>query len=113
MIANRVRMVKKGGGGLPKGTIFEFEYTGAVQELELPKGNYLLEVWGAESGSYDGRSTGKGGYSKGVLGLKKDIVLNSSTVIPNSSAIIFISSNATVSSYGGFFNFSKASSLVI
>ena len=69
-------MVKSGGGALPKGTIFEFDYTGDVQTLELPKGNYLLEVWGGESGSYDNRSTGKGGYSKGVLGLKKDTVLN-------------------------------------
>ena len=55
--------------GLPIGTIFEFEYTGAVQELELPRGNYLLEVWGTSSG-------GKGGYSKGVLRLKKDVILN-------------------------------------
>ena len=74
MIANRVRMVKKGGGGLPKGTVFDFDYTGDVQTLELPKGNYLLEVWGGAGGSTPSNNLkSKGGYSKGILTLKKNI----------------------------------------
>lgn len=47
-----------------------FDYTNAVQELTIPKdGYYLLEVWGAQGGSYNSTSApgGKGGYSKGYV----------------------------------------------
>ena len=48
-----------------------FTYTGAVQTVDLPKGKYKLEVWGAQGGynkatSYLG---GKGGYSVGTIAL--------------------------------------------
>lgn len=56
------------------GDILNFNYTGAVQSITLPKGTYTLECWGAQGGngctgnSYKG---GAGGYSKGTLTLAK------------------------------------------
>jgi hypothetical protein len=44
------------------GEIDNFSYTGSVQQINLPKGTYQLEVWGADGG---GQYGGKGGYSKG------------------------------------------------
>lgn len=73
MLANRVRMVSD--TGLPIGTVFNFPYTGGVQEIELPRGKYKLEVWGAQGG--DGLAGGsviyggRGGYSKGTLILEE------------------------------------------
>lgn len=64
--------------GLPVGTIFNFDYTGSVQEIELPKGKYKLQCWGAQGGrSYASSSyTGsKGGYSEGVLTLTETTTL--------------------------------------
>lgn len=53
------------------GDILSFDYTGAAQSVELPAGRYLLEVWGAQGGSYSTYYGGRGGYSKGVLSLPK------------------------------------------
>lgn len=58
--------------GLPAGTTYEFEYTGTVQEITLPKGSYKLQCWGAQGGDVTGTyavSGSKGGYSEGVLSL--------------------------------------------
>lgn len=58
--------------GLPSGTVFNFEYTGNVQSVELPKGKYKLQCWGAQGGTSYGSSNGagsKGGYSEGVITL--------------------------------------------
>lgn len=58
--------------GLPVGTVYNFEYTGSVQSVELPKGKYKLQCWGAQGGTSYGSSSGsgsKGGYSEGVLTL--------------------------------------------
>lgn len=58
--------------GLPAGTTFNFEYTGAVQSVDLPAGTYKCQCWGAQGGrsckssSYTGS---KGGYSEGILTL--------------------------------------------
>lgn len=56
--------------GIPAGTVMNFEYTGVKQEIELPKGDYKLECWGAQGG-YRSSSTygGKGGYSTGIIHL--------------------------------------------
>jgi hypothetical protein len=35
---------------LQSGDIINCTYSGTVQEINLPKGNYLLECWGAEGG---------------------------------------------------------------
>ena len=48
-----------------------FSYTGKVQTVDLPKGKYKLEVWGAQGG-YNKATTylgGKGGYSVGTISL--------------------------------------------
>lgn len=54
------------------GDILNFSYTGSVQTVNLPKGEYALEVWGAQGG-YRSSSTygGKGGKSYGILTLTK------------------------------------------
>jgi hypothetical protein len=59
------------------GDILNFNYTGAVQSITLPKGTYKLECWGAQGGngangssgldSSSGAPGGKGGYSMGTL----------------------------------------------
>ena len=58
------------------GDILNFDYTGAVQAIALPKGIYKLECWGAQGGnrSQDSASatvtgSGLGGYSIGTLTL--------------------------------------------
>lgn len=58
------------------GDILNFDYTGAVQSVTLPKGIYTLECWGAQGGnrSQDSASatvtgSGLGGYSIGTLTL--------------------------------------------
>ncbi|MBQ8132213.1 MAG: InlB B-repeat-containing protein [Bacilli bacterium] len=56
---------------------YTFDYTGSEQEFIVPyDGEYTLEVWGAQGGSntfeeysVDG---GYGGYSKGIISLKKN-----------------------------------------
>lgn len=64
--------------GLPVGTTFDFEYTGTVQSVELPKGKYKLQCWGAQGGTSYGSSNGvgsKGGYSEGILTLTEKTTL--------------------------------------
>lgn len=64
--------------GLPVGTTFDFDYTGDVQSVELPKGRYKLQCWGAQGGTSYGSSSGagsKGGYSEGVLTLTEKTTL--------------------------------------
>jgi hypothetical protein len=64
--------------GLPSGTVFNFEYTGNVQSVELPRGKYKLQCWGAQGGTSSGSSSGagsKGGYSEGVLTLTEKTTL--------------------------------------
>lgn len=57
------------------GDILNYDYTGAVQSVTLPKGVYKFEVWGAEGGGsrLSGNSNsglgGKGGYSVGTITL--------------------------------------------
>lgn len=58
------------------GDILNFDYTGTVQSVTLPKGIYTLECWGAQGGnrSQDSASatvtgSGLGGYSIGTLTL--------------------------------------------
>lgn len=64
--------------GLTPGTTFDFNYTGGVQSIELPKGKYKLQCWGAQGGTSAGSSNGagsKGGYSEGVLTLTEKTTL--------------------------------------
>ncbi len=58
------------------GDILNYDYTGAVQTVTLPKGTYKLECWGA-MGGYRSSATyaGKGGYSVGTLTLSSSTIL--------------------------------------
>ena len=58
------------GKTYPIGTVWNFDYTGGVQQITLPKGKYKLQCWGAQGGTSYGSSNGvgsKGGYSEGVI----------------------------------------------
>ncbi len=71
-------LVKQAGKTYAVGTTFEFDYTGSVQEVTLPKGRYKLQCWGAQGGTSYGSSSGagsKGGYSEGVLTLTEKTTL--------------------------------------
>mgnify|MGYP002521635809 FL=1 len=60
---------------LSNGDIVNFPYSGSVVGINLPKGQFKLEVWGAEgggrrlSGNTSSGLGGYGGYSKGTLTL--------------------------------------------
>ena len=50
-----------------------YDYTTpGSQELTLESGSYVLEVWGAQGGSTEDGTGGKGGYSRGTLTLTAD-----------------------------------------
>ena len=71
-------LVKQKGKSYPVGEVFNFAYTGSVQQVTLPKGKYKLQCWGALGGTSYGSSSGagsKGGYSEGVLTLTKTTTL--------------------------------------
>jgi len=76
--------------GLPVGTVFDFDYTGTVQSVELPKGKYKLQCWGAQGGSNGGTGS-RGGYSEGVL------TLNSKT-----NLYVFVGGRGSTSGNGGW-----------
>ena len=65
-------LVKQQGKKYAVGDVFNFGYTGSVQQVTLPKGRYKLQCWGAQGGTSYGSSSGagsKGGYSEGVITL--------------------------------------------
>lgn len=71
-------LVRQKGKTYPVGEVFNFAYTGSVQQITLPKGKYKLQCWGAQGGTSYGSSSGagsKGGYSEGVLTLTKTTTL--------------------------------------
>lgn len=71
-------LIKQAGKTYPVGEVFNFDYTGSVQQITLPKGKYKLQCWGAQGGTSYGSSNGvgsKGGYSEGVLTLTKTTTL--------------------------------------
>ena len=58
------------------GDILNYDYTGTVQTVTLPKGIYKLECWGAQGGYRSGATYGGyGGYSVGTLTLEADTQL--------------------------------------
>ena len=77
--------------------VMDFAYTGTAQAISLPRGQYIIECWGAQGG-YRSSSDygGKGGYSVGTLTLTQSTDLyiyvggagNSSTTrLSNNSSI--------------------------
>lgn len=63
------------------GDILNFDYTGTVQTVTLPKGTYKLECWGAQGGYSSSNSgievgmSGKGGYSAGTITLNQKTLI--------------------------------------
>lgn len=63
------------------GDILNFDYTGTVQTVTLPKGTYKLECWGAQGGYSSSNSGievgmgGKGGYSVGTITLNQKTLI--------------------------------------
>ncbi len=56
----------------------DFDYTGKEETISLPKGNYKLEVWGAQGGvTYEEikNKGGLGGYSAGTYNIKENEIL--------------------------------------
>lgn len=66
-----IKTITLKGKSYTVGTVFNFSYTGTVQEVTIPPGKYKLQCWGAQGGnssSYSGVGS-KGGYSEGILTL--------------------------------------------
>src|SRR5690606_6266731 len=61
-----------------------YTYTGTVQTVTLPAGDYEIEMWGADGGGTTGTNSnaavaklgGKGGYAKGTLTLTATSIVN-------------------------------------
>lgn len=71
-------LIRQKGKTYPVGEVFDFDYTGSVQQITLPKGKYKLQCWGAQGGNVSGsysQAGSKGGYSEGVLTLTKTTTL--------------------------------------
>lgn len=60
---------------LKSGDIINCDYSGLAKSITLPTGQYQLECWGAQGGSYSSYNGGAGGYSVGTLQITEDILL--------------------------------------
>lgn len=67
-------LVKQKGKSYAVGTVLNFDYTGSVQQVKLPKGKYKLQCWGAQGGTNGGTGS-KGGYSEGIITLTSTTTL--------------------------------------
>ena len=85
-----------GNGGytsLKTGDILNYDYTGAVQSVTLPKGVYKFEVWGAQGGNANATYAlgGRGGFASGIITLNKKeeifIYVGQSGPVPTSAGI--------------------------
>lgn len=75
---SRSLVIRQKANSLPVGTTYNFDYTGAVQQVTLPPGKYRLQCWGAQGGNVTGTYAvvgSKGGYSEGVLTLTETTTL--------------------------------------
>lgn len=98
---SRTVTVTQSGKVVPVGTIYNFAYTGTVQEVTLSAGTYKLQCWGAQGGQNPAYSTygivsvdgGKGGYSEGILTLTSPTTL-----------YIFVGGKPSTSSTNGGWN---------
>ena len=57
------------------GDILNCPYKGSAVSLTLPKGQYKLECWGAQGGTYSSYLGGYGGYSVGTITLANDTLI--------------------------------------
>ena len=78
---------------LQTGDILNYDYTGAVQSVTLPKGTYKFEVWGAQGGNANATYAlgGRGGFASGIITLNKKeeifIYVGQSGPVPTSAGI--------------------------
>lgn len=56
-----------------KPTVYDFAYTGGIQEVTLDVGTYKLETWGASGGNSSVIKGGLGGYSVGTMTVSSSI----------------------------------------
>jgi hypothetical protein len=85
-----------GGGNF---TSIDFPYTGSVYQLDLSKGTYIVETWGANGGNSNGgilEIGGTGGYSTGIL-----------TVLSKSTYYVYVGGaglmkTASIAANGGY-----------
>lgn len=76
------------------GDILNYGYTGAVQSVILPKGQYKLECWGAQGGYRSSSSYGGlGGYSVGTL-----------TLTAKTTVYIYVGGSGNTGTTNGGFN---------
>jgi len=54
---------------------YTFTFADAIQSIDLPAGQYLLEVWGASGGDAGQSLGGRGGFSSGEIKLATDTTL--------------------------------------
>ncbi|MCH5155750.1 MAG: hypothetical protein J1F69_04010 [Clostridiales bacterium] len=58
---------KVNAGQVAAGDYLSYAYTGNYQSIQLPKGTYKFEVWGAKGGSKGSNAAGSGGYAYGQI----------------------------------------------
>ena len=82
--------------------VMDFNYTGTAQSISLPKGQYIIECWGAQGG-YRSSSDygGKGGYSVGTLTLAQSTDLYIYVGGAGNSSTTSLSNNSSICE-GGF-----------
>lgn len=83
--------------------VMDFAYTGTAQAISLPRGQYIIECWGAQGG-YRSSSDygGKGGYSVGTLTLTQSTDLYIYVGGAGNSSTTRLSNNSGI--YEGGFN---------
>lgn len=83
--------------------VMDFAYTGTAQAISLPRGQYIIECWGAQGG-YRSSSDygGKGGYSVGTLTLTQSTDLYIYVGGAGNSSTTSLSNNSNI--YEGGFN---------
>lgn len=83
--------------------VMDFAYTGTAQAISLPRGQYIIECWGAQGG-YRSSSDygGKGGYSVGTLTLTQSTDLYIYVGGAGNSSTTRLSNNSSI--YEGGFN---------
>lgn len=74
MVVNKFGIESQSSGNVKAGQVLNYDYTGNVQTISLPKGTYKLEAYGAQGGD-SGQTGGNGGYAAGTLTLSKKTTL--------------------------------------
>ena len=86
---------------VPVGSVLNYGHTGTVQQVELPRGVYKFQCWGAQGGSnpadanygISSQNGAKGGYSEGILTIDTPTIL-----------YIFVGGQPSTSSTNGGWN---------